>query len=572
MATTAITTTSKTKEWVLACTQFEQCEIESLNQDVSFIESELIPPTDPKETNSMYFLKNIPRDFSGDEISSLWVFIDNKNIIRKRPPSKATHIAGVGVIDESLKVNINPNALGYDAYFRNKNVTDYSVLHAMATFDISPKTWFVDEDDIELPIANTSTRATSKKGGFNVTSGGTNGNSCVVRGRRHPRYQPNRGWLFSSAGVLPDKDASGLREFGGITEESGLFFELDSGVLSAIVRQAEWQYFTSTSGQTDFIFTERDITSETNVVVRTKLADSVIWNPTTDFTVNATTETITFDVGRTLDEEVIILVIEDIKKDITQDVLDEGIDIEKEHLYDIQSQWRGAGNAFFYVDFKLIHTHVNTGVGVKPIISNPALPIYFRSENKGDEVSMLMGCADLTSEGGNIDKIEYTPIVNDPQYPIVTQSINADDRVLLVAHSPQFFKGRHNTRDVQALRVSSSANKNSFIKVYLSRNPIWANGSLLLKERIDGSAILYDNALNATDTGIRTPLLELDRSSASLISARRIKEDNSISIDNPSDTKIDFTLTHGDYFIVTGSYEKTGTSEMFSIIELGEEI
>ena len=66
MATLNITTTSETKEWVLACNAFEQCEIEALSNDVSFLESILQPPLDPKETNSMYFLKNIPRVFSGN--------------------------------------------------------------------------------------------------------------------------------------------------------------------------------------------------------------------------------------------------------------------------------------------------------------------------------------------------------------------------------------------------------------------------------------------------------------------------------------------------------------------------
>jgi hypothetical protein len=58
MATTAIKTTSITSEWVLACNEFEQCEIEALNQNISFIESSLIPPTDPKGTNSMYYFIN----------------------------------------------------------------------------------------------------------------------------------------------------------------------------------------------------------------------------------------------------------------------------------------------------------------------------------------------------------------------------------------------------------------------------------------------------------------------------------------------------------------------------------
>ena len=130
MATSNITSASETKEWVLACNQFEECEIESLKNDVSFIESELIPPTDPKETNSMYFLENVPRDFRGDGVSSLWVFIDIKSKLRKRPPSKTTNIAGVEVdpLVDSIPVTETFHHLGHEGKVfihsdRHNNIT-----------------------------------------------------------------------------------------------------------------------------------------------------------------------------------------------------------------------------------------------------------------------------------------------------------------------------------------------------------------------------------------------------------------------------------------------------------------
>ncbi len=78
-----IETVSSSKIWVLACSSSESCEIESLDNDVSFIESETIPTTQI-EDNNMVFKKLIPRNFIGDGISNLWVFIDNKNKLRKR--------------------------------------------------------------------------------------------------------------------------------------------------------------------------------------------------------------------------------------------------------------------------------------------------------------------------------------------------------------------------------------------------------------------------------------------------------------------------------------------------------
>lgn len=84
MAISEIVSTSDTKEWILVCTPTESCEIESLKNDVNFVESELEPPF-TIETDSMYFKEQIPRSFYGDGTSSLWVFIDENAKIRKRP-------------------------------------------------------------------------------------------------------------------------------------------------------------------------------------------------------------------------------------------------------------------------------------------------------------------------------------------------------------------------------------------------------------------------------------------------------------------------------------------------------
>ena len=88
MATLNIETSSETKIWILACESNEQCEIESLKNNVSFIESEL-QPTTQSEDNNMWFLEKVPRSFVGDGTSKLWVFIDNTAKLRKRPESSS---------------------------------------------------------------------------------------------------------------------------------------------------------------------------------------------------------------------------------------------------------------------------------------------------------------------------------------------------------------------------------------------------------------------------------------------------------------------------------------------------
>jgi len=236
MATTAITTASETKEWVLACTQFEQCEIESLNQDVSFIESELIPPTDPKETNSMYFLKNIPRDFSGDEISSLWVFIDNKNIIRKRPPSKATHIAGVEEVRSALRTILGLGDMVVGALGSAKAITDISLFNSSFNQNISRKRWVPFENDTEIYYDTNLQHISHNNGKAIIKSGATNGNNSYLMSKRHPRHQSYRGHNTSTLIILPNKDAIGIREIGFRSNYYGAFFKLRDGILYGTIR------------------------------------------------------------------------------------------------------------------------------------------------------------------------------------------------------------------------------------------------------------------------------------------------------------------------------------------------
>ena len=129
MATTAITSTSPTKEWVLACGANEQCQLEVLKNDISFVESELQPPIDPKETLSMYLLQNIPRDFQGDGTDSIWVFIDNKDVVRKRPytPMRLHDADGNPIGSFKGAINI------HDADVHNVPINEYFHKHEGAS-------------------------------------------------------------------------------------------------------------------------------------------------------------------------------------------------------------------------------------------------------------------------------------------------------------------------------------------------------------------------------------------------------------------------------------------------------
>ena len=119
-----------------------------------------------------------------------------------------------------------------DAWFRNKAVTDISLLNGMFTFNVPADKWYEMIDDVEQPAF---VSATSVDGALVMDSGALN-EKRQLRTFRHPRYQPNRGHLYSTAGKMPSIGLLGERSWGLFTSEAGVGFRLRAGVLYAFIR------------------------------------------------------------------------------------------------------------------------------------------------------------------------------------------------------------------------------------------------------------------------------------------------------------------------------------------------
>jgi len=117
-----------------------------------------------------------------------------------------------------------------DAWGVDKVSLNHSLVHGVFTYDVPPSVWLAIENGVEV-FTLASTGATSEDGMLKVIS---QGNNTIVFSRRHPRYQPNRGHLYSSSIILPDPGADGIRDWGMATEEDGIFFRLESGTLYAV--------------------------------------------------------------------------------------------------------------------------------------------------------------------------------------------------------------------------------------------------------------------------------------------------------------------------------------------------
>ena len=123
------------------------------------------------------------------------------------------------------------SGINLDAWGRQKVVNDYSIFHGMFTFDVPASMWIEEVGLVEQPA---NTNFTSASGALLCT--GIAAQTNVLYSKRHPRYQPNRGYLYSSS-MIVDTAANAINhDFGAFTETSGLFFRVNAGILYAVLR------------------------------------------------------------------------------------------------------------------------------------------------------------------------------------------------------------------------------------------------------------------------------------------------------------------------------------------------
>lgn len=120
-----------------------------------------------------------------------------------------------------------------DAWGVPKVSLPYSLTHGMWTFDIPPSLFFMYENQQQV---YTSTNIISENGA-GVLRTSTAKSELLMESRATPRYQPNRGHLFSTALWCPNKTKGGYREWGLRTLENGVYFRLkENGTLWAVQR------------------------------------------------------------------------------------------------------------------------------------------------------------------------------------------------------------------------------------------------------------------------------------------------------------------------------------------------
>ena len=99
--------------------------------------------------------------------------------------------------DQRRLLGIGDDGIYADAWGRQKVITDVSLFHGVFTFDVPDKLWLEYYNGVE----RAKTSATSVNGMLKLIS---NAGSSFLMGKRHPRYQPNRGHLYSSSFMFDD--------------------------------------------------------------------------------------------------------------------------------------------------------------------------------------------------------------------------------------------------------------------------------------------------------------------------------------------------------------------------------
>lgn len=413
----------------------------------------------------------ITPDAGGKKIDNSLLTIDGTAVYRQRVESYPAGTFG---------------EITADAWGIQKVSFPHSLFHGLWTFDIPASMWFMYENGAQV---YTSTNIVSTNGAAVLTTSAAK-TALIMESRECPRYQPNRGHLFSTALWCPAKTNDGVREWGVQTIENGVFFRLKAdGLLYAVLRSG----------------------------------------------------------GSETKEEAIT----------TSGVAN--FDVQKGNVYDIQYQWRGVGNYKFFINLQLVHTFANLGTLTALSMQNPALPASFKCTRTTADVSMSVGCCDITSENGDSDQEEYGASF------AAGVSTTGADKPVMVLFNPLTINGVTNTRTVSVSVFSVINSKKSTFKVWRTRTLANITGATF--QTIGNGSWMQTDSPDMTAGAVRATAATV--ANMKFVTAIPVESAVARIVDTPNPLVIKFNLVRGDYLVVT-SDATAGASDV--VVKWGEQI
>jgi len=243
-----------------------------------------------------------------------------------------------------------------------------------------------------------------------------------------------------------------------------------------------------------------------------------------------------------------------------------GFDVEKNNIYDIQFQWRSAGNYHFFIGDpatgvqKRVHTFDNVGKLNTASLEDPALPAAFKATRTTQDVVMNVACADVTSENGAKAVYQYDSAFAE------ALSINGTNLHVITVRSPLLIGGKTNTRTVQLARINFSSTNAATFKVWTGNNPAAITGGTVVG--IGNGSFIETNSPDTVAGAVRATSVNV--ALMKNIVAVPVQAANPRSMDNPMPGLITFPIVRGEYIVVTCS--ASPATVVSTVIEWGEVI
>lgn len=256
----------------------------------------------------------------------------------------------------------------------------------------------------------------------------------------------------------------------------------------------------------------------------------------------------------------------DTKYDITA-LIPTGTDLSKGNLYDIQMQWRGIGDFMCYINQKLVFSTSDLGARDLVSIENPSLPVGYECENLGDTSKVVVGCVDVTSEGGSGIQAKYESFTTGVAMPSIASAGSA----VIAVRMP--YKINYNgvnvcySRDAVLSQISTFCKDEAVVSIYIARGPYLANLPGLAWEAASTGFI---ESIIGGDGSSLDDAFQLDKDSMTRVISVRQEKDFALRVINPSPSIAPFALTADTYIVVEFAPDASTTGGC--TIEVAEQI
>lgn len=226
-------------------------------------------------------------------------------------------------------------------------------------------------------------------------------------------------------------------------------------------------------------------------------------------------------------------------------------DPSKGHVYDIQFQWRGVGNYYYFVDLELVYAENVLGTRTELSMSDPALQTFFSTycTEAGTERVAKFGCVDVTSEGGNGHNKQFGSI-NSGDALLATG--NQVSTAMIAMRVPRYitYEGdaaHVNSRGVVMDMLNAYCDKAYQVKVWYFRDTVGTNLEALTWTSLPDSRMgtLSGGASSALDVAFQA-----DKANGLVILSEFAQAGAKTSITNNS-SSASFQLTPGDILVFT---------------------